>query len=92
MKNIKGLFQNEAIKKILLFFNENPHSIDTAKGISIWVGCEKSAAEKALKKLVKEEILINHKTASTNAYSYTNNREIAKKVESYIEKLDLDTR
>jgi len=84
MKNIAGLFKSEVIKKILLFFNENPHSIDTAKGISIWIDCDLKAVQNALNKLVKNGILINHKTSSIDAYSYTNQREIIKKVERYV--------
>jgi len=85
MKNIKGLFKNEAVKKILLFFNENPNSIDTAKGISIWVGCDVDAAQKALDRLAKEQVLVSHETAFTKAYSYTNQRDITRKIEKYIE-------
>ena len=87
MKNIKTILKNETQKKILLFFNENPHCIDTAKGISVWVGCDTSAVKKALNKLVKEGALINHRTASTDAYSYTNQRAIVKKIERCIKNL-----
>ncbi|MBU1852759.1 MAG: hypothetical protein KJ957_01780 [Candidatus Omnitrophica bacterium] len=87
MANIKRLFKNEVTKKILLFFNENPQSIDTAKGISIWVGCDADTTQKSLDKLVKEGILVNHKTSSIDAYSYTNQKDILKKIERHIEKL-----
>ena len=87
MKNTKILFKNEVIKKILLFFNENPHSIDTAKGISIWVGCNVDAVQKALNRLVKEGVLVSHKTASTEAYAYTNHRDVVKKIEECIKNL-----
>ena len=84
MKTIKHLFKNEVTKKIILFFNENPHSIDTAKGISVWIGCDLESVQKALGKLVKEGVLINHKTTTTNAYSYTNQKDIIKTIEKYI--------
>jgi predicted transcriptional regulator len=84
MKNIERLFKNDIAKKILLFFNENPQCIDTAKGISVWVGCDMVSVQKALNRLVKEGIIINHKATSTNAYSYTNHRIIVKKIERYI--------
>ena len=87
MKNLQGLLKNKPIKKILLFFSENPHSIDTAKGISVWVGCELNEAQKALNSLVKKGILLNHKTASTDAYSYTNDKDIVKHVEKHIKKI-----
>ncbi|MFC1624299.1 hypothetical protein ACFL28_03150 [Candidatus Omnitrophota bacterium] len=87
MKKIKRLFQSEAAGKILLFFNENPHSIDTAKGISIWVGCDVGIVQKALDRLVDEGILVNHRAASTDAYSYTTQKGVIKKIERYIKTL-----
>ena len=87
MKNIKYLFKNELAGKILLFFNENPHCIDTAKGVSIWLGCDAEKAQKSMDELVTHGILINHKALSTDAYSYTNKRVVIKKVEKYIKNL-----
>ncbi|MBU4342728.1 MAG: hypothetical protein KJ902_03045 [Candidatus Omnitrophica bacterium] len=87
MEKIKTLLKNEAAKKVLLFFNENPHSIDTAKGISIWAGCDVEEVEQALDKLVKNGALINHKTSSINAYSYTTEKAVVKKIERLLEKL-----
>lgn len=84
MKRVKHLFKDEVSKKILLFFNENPNSIDTAKGISAWIGCDFDTVQKMLNKLVKEGVLLNHKTASTNAYSYTTQRDVVKTIERYI--------
>jgi len=85
MKNIKPLFKNEAVRKILLFFNENPNCIDTAKGISLWIGGDMNVIQKALNQLAKEGIIVSHRTASTTAYAYTNNRAIVKKIERCIE-------
>lgn len=84
MKNIEHLFKNAVTKKVLFFFNENPQCIDTAKGISVWVDCDADLVQKTLHKLVKEGILINHKTPSIDAYSYTNQRGIVKRIERYI--------
>lgn len=87
MKNIKTLFKNEAVRKILLFFNENPNCIDTDKGISLWIGCDINIIRKALNQLVKEDIITSHQTASTTAYAYTNNKEVVKKIEKYIKNI-----
>lgn len=84
---MKNLFKNETTKKILLFFNENPHSIDTAKGISVWIGCDINKIQKSLGKLVKQGIVVNHKTMSINAYSYTTEKGIIKKVEKHIKSM-----
>ncbi|MDP2921683.1 MAG: hypothetical protein Q8O12_04895 [Candidatus Omnitrophota bacterium] len=87
MKNIKRLFKNEAARKILLFFNENPNCIDTAKGISLWIGGDINVIQKALAQLVKEGVITIHQAASTAAYAYTNNKEIVKKIEKYIKSM-----
>ncbi len=84
MKKIERLFKNELARKILLFFNENPQCIDTAKGISVWVGCDAGKAQKILNSLVKEGVLVNHKSMSMDAYSYTNQRDMIKKIERVI--------
>ena len=87
MKNIRRLFKNDAARKILLFFNENPNCIDTAKGISLWIGGDINIIQKALNQLVKEGIITSHTTASTAAYAYTNDKEVVKKVEKYIKNI-----
>ncbi len=87
MKNIKRLFKNDAARKILFFFNENPNCIDTAKGISLWVGGDVNSIQKALSHLAKEGVITNHQTASTTAYAYTNNKQTVKKIEKYIKNM-----
>ncbi len=87
MKNVKNLFKNEAARKILLFFNENPNCIDTAKGISLWISWDIDIIQKALNQLVEEGLITSHQTASTTAYAYTNNKEIVKKIEKYIKNM-----
>ena len=87
MDNIKRLFKNNTAKKILLFFNENPNCIDTAKGISLWIGSDSGLTQKCLNQLVKEGILTSHQTASTSAYAYTNNKAVVKNIEKYIKNI-----
>lgn len=84
MKSIKRLLKNDTARKILFFFNENPNCIDTAKGISLWIGGDASDIQKALDQLVKAGVITNHQTASTTAYAYTNNKQLVKKIEKYI--------
>ncbi len=87
MKSIKSLFKNEATRKILLFFNENPNCIDTAKGISLWISWDINIIQKALNQLVEDGIITSHQTASTTAYAYTNNKEIVKKIEKHVKSM-----
>ncbi|MCX5687320.1 MAG: hypothetical protein NTV71_01525 [Candidatus Omnitrophica bacterium] len=87
MKSIKNLFKNETARKIVLFFNENPNCIDTARGISLWIGWDINIIQKTLNQLVKDGIITSHQTTSTAAYAYTNNKEIVKKIEKYIKSM-----
>ncbi|PIP68495.1 MAG: hypothetical protein CO035_06950 [Candidatus Omnitrophica bacterium CG_4_9_14_0_2_um_filter_42_8] len=87
MKSVKRLLKNGAASKILLFFNENPNCIDTAKGISLWVGGDANSIQKALDQLVKEGMITSHQTTSTTAYAYTNNKQLVKKIEKYIKNM-----
>ncbi|MBU0759009.1 MAG: hypothetical protein KKA34_01420 [Candidatus Omnitrophica bacterium] len=84
---MKKLLKSEVTRKILLFLNENPHSIDTAKGISVWIGCDSAKVQKALAQLVKKGMVVNHKTASTDAYSYTTEKRVIKQIEKHIKPL-----
>ena len=84
MKSMKSLFKNEAARKILFFFNENPNCIDTVKGISLWISGDINTIQKALNRLVEEGIITSHTAASTTAYAYTNDKGIVKKIEKYI--------
>jgi len=87
VKTVKNLFKNEAVRKILLFFNENPNCIDTAKGISLWISWDINIIQKALNQLVEDGIITSHQTASTTAYAYTNNKEIVKKIEKHVKSM-----
>ena len=64
MKNIKSLFKNEVSKKVLLFFNENQNCIDTAKGISLWIGGDIDIIQKALNQLVKDGVITSQQDIS----------------------------
>ncbi|MBU4306008.1 MAG: hypothetical protein KJ893_10395 [Candidatus Omnitrophica bacterium] len=83
---------NSAInRKILRFFDENPYCIDTAKGIAAWTGLAISTAQKALKNLVISNLLIEHKTASTLGYAYTQNKMMVKNIKHWLAKADENT-
>ena len=55
MKSMKSLFKNEAARKILLFFNENSNCIDTAKGISLWIGADINVISLEHRKIIENE-------------------------------------
>ena len=73
----KTLFSRTQLE-IILFFYQNPTSIDTARGISAWINEDAVNVRKALTDLVKKNILIAHKVTSTTGYSYTRDIKILK--------------
>lgn len=78
--DLKKLLKDQIYFKILSFFNENPSSIDTPRGIATWIGESRQDADKALFKLAKLNYLIAHKTTSTMGYSYTRDLKLIKKI------------
>jgi hypothetical protein len=90
MEKIENLLKDPAVKKILLFFNDNPNSIDTAKGIALWTGCDIKHAQAGLDKLEAAGIVVRDKTLSTDVYAYTSKRAILKKIESCIKKTGME--
>lgn len=86
--DLEKIINSKINQKILRFFNENPRCIDTSLGISTWTGINQEAIKKALKKLVKDKIIIEHKTSSTQGYSYTNNKTIINAVKCWFIKND----
>lgn len=73
--------------KIVTFFNENPTSIDTPRGISAWVGENRKAVNAALLKLAKLKILTAHKVTSTTGYSYTIDPKKVRAINNALKKL-----
>lgn len=73
-------------RKILRFFSENPHCVDTAQGIASWTGVKPEIIKQSLKRLVKAKIIIEHKTSSTQGYSFTNNKTIINAIKCWFMK------
>ncbi len=82
--DMEKILNSNVYFKILNFFNENPNSIDTAKGISIWTGIPPDITKKSLKQLSKLKLIIEHSTLSTLGYSYTQDKSILEKIKKWI--------
>lgn len=73
-------------QKIIKFFQENPSSIDTSRGIATWINENVNKTERALKKLAEARILVAHGSDAMSAYGYTTNRQMISKIETSLEK------
>ncbi|OGW83638.1 MAG: hypothetical protein A2987_04655 [Omnitrophica bacterium RIFCSPLOWO2_01_FULL_45_10] len=84
--NIRDALKSQIHRKIIAFFHENQASIDTPRGISTWIGEERSAVKKALEELVGLTVLSAHRSTSTTGYSYTRDKRIISKIEKILKK------
>jgi len=82
--NLKKFFNSQLHKQIIVFFQENPNSIDTPRGIAAWVGCSRDEAKKALEELAEAGILNSISTSSTSGYSFTSDKDVVKRIEKLI--------
>jgi hypothetical protein len=78
---------NSPIKiKICSFFHKNPSAIDTARNIALWINQDFEMVKKELEELADSEVLLTHRTPSTTAYSYTQDRAINSEIKKILKK------
>lgn len=78
--NLEKFLKSSIHRKIIIFFHQNPSSIDTPRGVATWINYDRSRVNKALKELAKQKILNVHKSATATGYSYTTDKKIIKEV------------
>ncbi len=81
----KGSLSPAAVT-ILRFFLDNPHSIDTPRGVSAWTNIPLAETRRILEDLSKKEILAAYRTSSTVGYSLTENQKLLKSVQEFVKK------
>lgn len=81
--NLKRFFDSDLHKKIILFFEENPTSVDSPRGVAIWVGYSRQETKRALDELVEAGILNSISTTSTSGYSLTQDESLIKKIKAF---------
>lgn len=81
--NLKKFFDSELHKKIILFFLENPTSVDSPRGIATWVGYGRQETKKALDELAEAGILNSISTSSTSGYSFIQDKKLIKKIKEF---------
>lgn len=86
MMKLDKYLESRINRKIIKFFLENPSSIDTPRGIAIWINENIRETEKALKELAEAGILLRHGDDATSAYGYTTDKHIISKVKICLKK------
>ena len=82
---------NKALKpgikfKIVNFFHENQASIDTPRGVAVWIDEDRGKVKKALEEITLCDILIAHRSTSTTGYSYTRDPKLISKIGKLLKK------
>lgn len=83
MTDISKIFKSPLHYKIILFFHENPSSLDTARGISVWINHEIKEVEGVLEELAGSNILVAHRSEAVTGFAYTQDKDIVNQVHNY---------
>ncbi|MFH0731868.1 MAG: hypothetical protein V2A72_02975 [Candidatus Omnitrophota bacterium] len=86
--SLKKFFNSPIHKKIIIFFHQNPSSIDSPRGVATWINYDRLKVIKALKELTRHKILNIHKSAAITGYSYTTDAKIIKEIEKHIHSIE----
>lgn len=84
--DLEKIINSDTDLKIIEFFHNNPHCVDTIEGIATWTNQPPEKTKKSLEKLVKHNILVEHKASSTNGYAYTHDEKISGKIQELLKK------
>ena len=71
----------EVERRILRFFQEHPHAVETCRGIAAWMAVDGSAIEQALHGLVTRNWLNSHETSCVKAYSLTTDERLLTRIQ-----------
>lgn len=85
MAGLKKICESSLNLKIISFFHENPSIVDTSGGIATWLNQDRKKIKKALDYLAGQNILVSHRSGSTTAYAYTQEKEIIEKIEKILQ-------
>ena len=84
--NINRLINSPIKIKICFFFHKNPSAVDTARNIALWTNQDLEKVRTSLEKLADDKVLLVHRTSSTTAYSYTQNKTIISQIKKILKK------
>ena len=73
-------------KRILRFFYEQPHAVETVRGLATWLSVESQVAQEALNGLVIRKWLLTHQTVAVIGYALTDDDQLLIQIEEAMEK------
>jgi len=70
--------------ELLLFFHSNPMAMDTARGLSMWLGMDMRAVEKAADELADAMVLKRYGEGEDAVYTLTDDPEVKRAVVEFV--------
>ena len=75
----------EVERRILQFFREHPHAVETVRGIATWIGHEPKVIEEALKGLVGRKWISTDETSMVRGYVLTRDQRALTQIQEMME-------
>jgi len=72
-------------RRILNFFQEHPHAVETVRGISTWLGDETEVIQEALESLVGRKWLTADQTSAVRGYVLTRDERLLTQIQELTE-------
>ncbi len=72
--------------QLLLFFHNNPFTLDDLEGVSIWVGMHKEEIAGEVEQLCQMGLLVKHGRTTNPYYSLTDDPELVELVRRLVER------
>lgn len=72
-------------RRVLHFFQQHPHAVETLRGIARWMDAEKETVAEAIHGLLKKKWLLADETARFTGYALTRNERSLAQIRSALE-------
>lgn len=72
-------------RRIINFFQEHPHAVETVRGIATWLGYETEIIQEALESLVGRKWLTADQTSAVRGYVLTRDERLLTQIQEVME-------
>ncbi len=86
MKDLNKILDSPLKLKIMNFFVENPASVESARGISVWINKDIQEVKHALSELETEDVIKTYQSATIVGYSFISDEKLCKKIANFIKR------
>lgn len=72
-------------RRILEFFREHPHAVETARGIATWIAADAESTQEALDALVVRKWISLHQSPRVSGYALTQEERFLDQIRKTLE-------